>query len=167
MADTQLSYSSTHLTDLTTRRCQWTNEDGRKRYRQRQQPIADVLPEETMSAIEQYIGDGGGRVSIGAELSNNENFKGAKSFVNISVTCNNDIDSCLAVHDLVQPVVRQLVNQDLQMMLEDRDAQAAPNPAAAEPGRVSPGPPVATPRPATSAMAPRPINPVRPPSFRR
>jgi hypothetical protein len=118
-----------------------------------------------MSAIEQYIGDGGGRVSVGAELSQSKDFYGAKAFVNISLSCNNDLETCMAVHDLVQPTVRQLVNQDVQMMVEDRDAYlAAPAPAqaAVEPGRVSPGPPAAT-----SSMAPRPINPVRPPAFRR
>jgi hypothetical protein len=128
-----------------------------------------------MSAIEPYIGDGNGRVSVGAELSQSKDFQGAKAFVNISVSCNNDIDSCVAVHDLVQPIVRQLVNQDVQMMSEDRDAyQASPAPAQAAPeqGRVSPGPPTAgrppvSPRPpATSATPPRAITPTRP-SFRR
>lgn len=174
MADTQLLYESTYLTNLVTRRCEWSKDDGTQKQRAKQQPLADVLPEEVMSAIEPYIGDGAGRVSIGAELSQSKDFQGAKAFVNISVSCNNDIDSCVAVHDIVQPIVRQLVNQDVQMMAEDRDAYhaQAPAQAAPEPGRVSPGPPAGSrppvsPRPpATSATPPKTITPTRP-SFRR
>jgi len=135
-------FSSTYLTDLATRVRTW-EVDRRdaapvKREQYLQQPVADLLPEDMMDQLSELMGDAGGRVTVGSELSNNLNYNKAQAFVSFSVTCNNNLGTMQQVHSLVQPIVRQLTRDDLASMAMERDSYAQ---GGSIPGKVS-GPPV-------------------------
>ena len=75
-----------------------------------------------MSALEEYLGDGKAKLTVGGELAHSKEFGcKAQAFVSVSVTCNNDEETLEAVHNIIQPKVQELINQDLELMIEDRD----------------------------------------------
>ena len=114
-------FATSELKDLVNRWCEWTK-NGQIKHRQRQQLLSEVFTEKQMSELDQYMGNGLGHVSVGGELSHSKEFGcGAKAFVSISVTCDGNIEVCQQVHDIVQPVVRCLINEDVRMMMQDRD----------------------------------------------
>lgn len=130
-------------------------DDGRVTY----DCVIESIPEELMSALDQYSGDGRGRVSVGGELATNTNFgfkAGASVF--ISVTCHNDVEVCEKVHDLVQPVVQRLVEAshakmaniraDLADQLSDKPSARLQDSTKPEPKKIS-GPPKGKPSPRT------------------
>jgi hypothetical protein len=83
----------------------------------------DPIPEDLMTELEDFSGNGKGRVTVGGELASSVEFGfKAQSFVSISVTCDSSLSACEAVHDLIQPVVKRLVEQDHKEMSERRDS---------------------------------------------
>ncbi len=119
--------------------------------------VIESIPEELMSALDQYSGDGRGRVSVGGELATNTNFGfKASASVFISVTCHNDLEVCESVHDLVRPVVQRLVEAshakmaniraDLADQLSDKPAARLPESGKPESKSVA-GPPKGKPLP--------------------
>jgi hypothetical protein len=122
MANESMVLEDMDLKDTVLRNCEWHDGENVKR-KTRQKPVSEIFPEELMGQLEQYIGNGGGHVTVAGELSHSKQFGcSAKSFVSVSVTCDGSLEVCQAVHDLVQPMVRNLINEDLQMMKDDRDA---------------------------------------------
>lgn len=88
----------------------------------RNQSRQDTLPEDLMAALEEHIGDGLAKVTVGGELGHSKEYGcKAQSFVSISVHCNNDEETLKAVKDIVQEKVRTFVNEDLAEMIVDRD----------------------------------------------
>jgi len=174
----EVLYETYDLLDHAIRNCEWTNNGNTKR-KTKQQDVAAVLPEEVMGQLDQHLGNALGKVTVGGELSHSKEYGcSAKSFVSLSVTCDSSLETCQAVHDLVQPTVRALLNEDLNMMKEDRDAHLASEKPAAPvfipEGRVSPGPPQVkkimprTPNPMAAAPAVNAVKKAPPkPSFRR
>jgi hypothetical protein len=179
MSDEAVLYETYDLRDHVIRNCEWTN-NGQAKHRTKQQELATVLTEEIMAQLDEFLGNALGRVTIGGELSHSKEYGcSAKSFVSMSITCDNSLETCQAVHDVVQPTVRALLNEDLSMMKEDRDhhlqGEQAAAPAAPE-GRFSPGPPqpkkivprTSTPNPMAAAPAVNAVKKLPPkPSFRR
>jgi hypothetical protein len=90
-------------------------------------------------------------VTVGGELSHNKDYCKAQAFVSVSAHCGNNEDAISATHIILHGLVRQLVNQDLEDMKQDRDAHLAP-PASA--GRVSMPPKPVTPKAAPVANRP-------------
>ena len=88
------------------------------------------IPEEIMSLLEDYQGDGLARVTVSADLGSSVSFHSAKAFVSISVTCNNDMDSIGSVHAMLRPHVQQLVHEDHGEMAILRDGLIEPQKAA-------------------------------------
>jgi len=86
-----------------------------------EQERSDGIPEELMSKLETYIGDGSARVTVSGELASSHEFHKASAFVSISVTCNNDLDDIETVHNLVRPVVQELAHKDHEDMSRLRD----------------------------------------------
>jgi len=84
--------------------------------------VRDTLPEEIMSKIEEHVGDGEGSVVVSAELATSVDF-GCKAgaFVSIKLACNNTVDDALAVHDIIQPLVAEAVEEDYKHMEHLRD----------------------------------------------
>src|SRR6185369_1561802 len=122
MSDEALDYVDVGLLDHVQRYRRWVIEgdDGRRLTRHQQQ--RNPLPEELMSALAPYIGDGLGKVTVGAELAHSKDYGcKAQAFVSISVTCNNTLEDATAVHDILHQNVRALVNEDLVAMIQDRD----------------------------------------------
>jgi len=148
------------LVDHVTRMRGWTvkQEDGKVTTREQSQQ--HPIPEVYMAALEAHIGDAQAKVTVGAELSHNKDYCTAKAFVSVSATCNNSEDAINAAHNIIQPLARKLVNEDLEKMKEDRDAHSGAIPA--QPGKVS-SPPRANVKPPAVAAKPG----VQPPSFRR
>lgn len=81
----------------------------------------DEVPEDLMSDLQEYIGDGLARVTVSAELKSSHEFYGAGSFVSISLTCNNNLDDATAVHTVLRPHVQRLVEKDYHEMSLLRD----------------------------------------------
>lgn len=153
------------LTDLVTRVRRWeVEQDGRVTSREQSQQ--HPIPEVYMAALEPLVGDAQAKVTVGAELAHNKEFGcKAQAFVSVSVTCNNKEDDISAVHNIIQPLVRQLVNEDLMKMKEDRDAHMDQI-ALAQPGKVA-NPPRASVKPPVAQPAAAAKPGVQRPSFRR
>lgn len=156
------------LVDGVVRHRGWTIEKNGGKVTSRDQSQQHPIPEDTMETLEKYIGDAQAKVTVGAELGHNKEFGcKAQAFVSVSVTCNNAELDIGAVHAIIQPLVRKLVNEDLEAMKADRDSHisAIPPPPAAPPPEATPGkvsnPPRANAKPATAKSG------VRPPAFRR
>jgi hypothetical protein len=86
-----------------------------------EQDRRDEIPEELMSELEAYTGDGQARVTVSGELASNHHYHKASAFVSISVTCNNNLEDVEAVHNLVRPHVQGLVHKDHAEMSLLRD----------------------------------------------
>jgi hypothetical protein len=144
------------LVDRVSRNREWSIKQDDGKVTSRRQCQQHPIPEEYMSALEPHIGDAQAKVTVGAELGHSRDYGcKATAFVSISVTCNNHEDSIRAVHSLIHPLARKLVNEDLTRMKEDRDAHLVGV------GKVS-----AQPRANTkAAMGPKPGAPR--PTFRR
>jgi hypothetical protein len=177
MSDEVVLYETYDLKDRVLRSCEWTN-NGQTKHRTKQQELAEVLSEEVMAQLDELIGNALGKVTVGGELSHSKEYGcSAKSFVSMSITCDNSLETCQAVHDIVQPTVRALINEDLNMMKEDRDRHLSGEQVAPAPeGRVSSGPPqpkkivprTSTPNPMAAAPAVNAVKKLPPkPSFRR
>jgi hypothetical protein len=112
----------TGLLDNITSRREWKVEEENKT-RTTSQSRQTVLPEDIVAQLEQHLGDGNAKVTVGAELAHSRDFGcKAQAFVSISVTCNNCEEDIMAVHSLIHPLARKLVNEDLEAMKVDRDA---------------------------------------------
>lgn len=148
------------LVDRVIRSRGWTVEREDGKVTTREQSQQHPIPEVYMAALEAHIGDAQAKVTVGAELGHSKDYGcKAQAFVSVSVTCNNHEDDINAVHNIIQPLARKLVNEDLEKMMEDRDAHMGP--VAAPAGKVS-APPRASAKPA-AALKPG----VQRPTFRR
>jgi hypothetical protein len=87
----------------------------------------DDIPEELMSKLSDYIGDGEGRVTASGSLGSSREYHKAEAFVSISLACNNDLDDAEAVHGLIVPYVRKLAAEDLLEMSKLRDPWLPPD----------------------------------------
>ena len=155
--------------DHVVRDCEWTIRDKesdkkKTKHRMKHQPVSSVLTEEMMGQLDQQFGNGLGKVTVGSELGHSKEYGcSAKAFVSFSTTCDSAVEVMQNVHDMIQPVVRALVNEDLTMMKEDRDQHLAELPRQPTEGKVAAPPQAGTPAP--RAM---PKGPVRTrPDFRR
>jgi hypothetical protein len=131
------------LVDGVTRIRGWSvkQEDGKVTTREQYQQHS--ILEVYMAALEPHIGDALAKVTVGAELAHSKDYGcKAQSFVSVSVTCNNSEDDITAVHNIIQPLARKLVNEDLEQMKEDRDAHLGQT---SSPPRASAKPVAATP----------------------
>jgi len=153
------------MLDCVVRHRSWNIDLGSTRAT-RNQHLHTSIPENIMSALEEHLGDGLAKVTVGCELAHNKEFGcKAQSFVSVSVTCGNNEHDINAVHGIVQSLARQLTNTDLEAMKLDRDAHMT---GSATTARVSspPGGRVSSPPkaqgPALTAKAE-----VNRPSFRR
>ena len=98
-----------------------------------EQELSSDIPEEIMATIEDYQGDGTAKVTVSADLGSSVSFHSAKSFVSVSVPCNNDEDSIGAVHDILRPFVQRLTEEDHAAMAEIRDGLIDPRKATPAP----------------------------------
>jgi hypothetical protein len=118
MASEQVDYVDESLLDRVHRSRSFTNgDDGVVETQERR----DELPEELMSQLENHIGDGLARVTVSGELSSSHEYHGAKSFVSISVSCNNDMGDVAEVHDILRPTVQDMCRADHEEMSLLRD----------------------------------------------
>ena len=178
MSDESVLYETYDLLNRVIRNCEWTR-NGQTKHRTKQQDIAAVLPEEVMAQLDEFLGNALGKVTVGGELSHSKEYGcSAKSFVSMSITCDNSLETCQAVHDIVHPTVRALLNEDLDMMKADRDQHlqnekpAASSAPVVPDGRFSQGPPQpkkiiprSTPNPMAAGPAAKKLPPK--PTFRR
>ena len=157
----QVEVNDVGLVDRVTRNRRWEIEKDSGKVTRREQSQQHPIPEDIMAALEEHIGDAQAKVTVGAELGHSKEYGcKAQAFVSVSVTCNNNETDIGAVHEIIQPLARKLVNEDLEMMKADRDAHmGAPAPS---PGKVA-SPPRANAKPAAAPAKPG----VQRPTFRR
>lgn len=95
----------------------------------------DGLPEDVMSVLEPYVGDGKASVTVGAELASSVEFGyKAQAFVSMTATCNNNLDDMAAVAGILKTATHRLVQSDHeeigairdQMLPSNRNAATAP-----------------------------------------
>lgn len=108
--------------DKVTRLRSWELEGADGHFTTRNQTRQDAIPEDLMAGLEDEIGDGLAKVTVGAELAHSKDYGcKAQAFVSISVHCNNDDDTIGRVHGKLHDKTRELANQDLKDMIADRD----------------------------------------------
>ena len=122
------------MVDRVVRKRGWRVEKDDGKVIEREQYQEHPIPEEYMAALEPHIGDAGAKITVGAELGHNKDYNGAKSFVGVSATCNNNEEDFIAVHNIIHALARKLVNEDLEKMKADRDEHAG---VSAKPGKVT------------------------------
>ena len=126
------------LLDRVVRFRGWTHTDDNDYVTTRQQSRQQTLPEELMAALEEHIGDGLAKVTVGGELGHSKEYGcKAQSFVSISVHCNLDEATIETVKDLVQEKVRIYTNEDLAEMIVDRDGWMERDKAGATGGKLA------------------------------
>lgn len=86
----------------------------------------DDIPEELMTKLEDHVGDGGAKITIGGSLGSTRDYHKAECFVSISVSCNNDMDDVDAVHGIVLPYIHKYAEEDLEEMSKLRDPWLEP-----------------------------------------
>lgn len=139
MSDEQLEIRDVGLVDRIVRVRRWEAEQPDGKVKARTQSVQQLIPEEIMAELESHLGDAQAKVTVGAELGHSRDY-GCKAgaFVSVSVHCNNHEDDIQAVHETLHNLARNFVNEDLEVMKQDRDSHmgAAPpqQPAA---GKVS------------------------------
>jgi hypothetical protein len=110
------------LLDKVVRHRGWELEDDSGHVTTRNQTKQEELPEDLTMALEDYIGDGMAKVTVGAELGHSKEYGcKAQAFVSISVHCNNDDGTIEEVQNILHDKARVFTNQDLEAMMEDRD----------------------------------------------
>lgn len=115
------------LLDQVVRRRSWRVEEDDGEVCEKHQSQQSPIPEDTMSELEKYTGDGQAKVTVGGELAHSKDFGcKAQAFVSVSVTCGNNEEDITAVHGIIHSLVRNLVNEDLTVMKKDRDAHIGP-----------------------------------------
>jgi DNA-directed RNA polymerase subunit L len=85
------------------------------------QDCREEIPEEIMSQVEPYIGDGNAHLTVSGALSSSHEFHKAEAFVSVSITCNNSMEDVRHVHDIVRPFVQELIKEDHECMSLLRD----------------------------------------------
>jgi hypothetical protein len=160
-SDVSVEVRDVGMIDQISRHRGWEVDHGNGNTSRRNQNQQHSIPEDIMAELEQHIGDAQAKITVGAELAHSIEYGcKAKAFVSVSATCNNSEESITAVHGIIQPLARFLVNEDLDKMKGDRDAHMGTTPAVE--GKVS-APPQATAKGKVSAKPPA----VQRPSFRR
>jgi len=151
------------LVDRVIRFRSWEVEGDNGHVSTRNQSKQELLPEDLMGALEDYIGDGLAKVTVGGELGHSKDYGcKAQAFVSISVHCNNDAGTIEEVKNIVQEKVRSFVNEDLAEMMLDRDRHMGVAKENVPEGRM-----VRQPN-ATPAQTQQPRGKVRPrPSYKR
>lgn len=157
------------LVDRVIRSRSWAAEQENGRVITRGQSQQHPIPEVYMAALEAHIGDAQAKVTVGAELSHNRDYCKAQAFVSVTVTCNNKEEDISAVHNIIHPLARKLVAEDLEKMKLDRDGHIGA--ATPSQGKIS-SPPRANAKPVEVHQFPPKGKPeARPgvprPSFRR
>ena len=167
MTDEVVEVNDVGLLDRVTRNRRWEIEKDDGKVTRREQSQQHPIPEDIMAALEQHIGDAQAKITVGAEPGHSKEYGcKAQAFVSVSVTCNNNETDIGAVHGIVQPFVRQLVNADLDQMKEDRDTHMGTTAPAPTTGKVS-NPPRANAKPPTAQPVAAAKPGVQRPSFRR
>ena len=158
-SNVEVEVNDVGMLEHVSRNRRWAVEKDDGKVATREQSQQHPLPEDIMAELEQHIGDAQAKVTVGAELGHNKEYGcKAQAFVSVSVTCNSSQDSISAVHSILHTMVRQLVNDDLEKMKEDRDAHIG-----SAPGKVSSPPKVQAKTPGKVTARPG----VQRPSFRR
>jgi hypothetical protein len=110
--------------------------------------LRQEIPEEILMAAKSKRGELDGKVTVSAALADSMEFGNkAEAFVSISLSCENTVEACQELHNVIQPVVQRLVQEDLAMAAQLRDANLA--------ARNQPGPVAAPPAPAGAPTLPR------------
>ena len=137
--------------DRVIRYRSWEHEDENGRITRRTQTKQEEIPEDLM-ALNDYIGDGLAKVTVGAELGHSKEYGcKAQAFVSISVHCNNDDGTIEEVQNILHDKARVFVNQDLEEMIQDRDRWMTEDKAGETGGRLARPP--AKPQPRTNPKA--------------
>jgi hypothetical protein len=113
-----VEYVDVSLEDrVQRRRSLYNDRDGTTNEQSRR----DEIPEDWMSELETYVGDGLARVTVSGALSSSHHYHKAEAFVSVSVACNNNMEDVGAVHNLLRPKVQELVDKDHEEMSLLRD----------------------------------------------
>lgn len=84
--------------------------------------LREEIPEEILMAAKSKRGELDGKVTVSATLADSIEYGyKAEAFVSISLSCENSVEACQALHDVIQPVVHGLVQRDQAMAAQMRD----------------------------------------------
>lgn len=113
-----IDYVDVSMVDLVVRQVRVYEPDGTVHEKRRKEPV----PEEILMAAKSKRGELDAKVTVSAELGDSVEYGyKAGAFVSITLSCENTIEACQAVHGIIQPVVHRLVQQDHAMAAQMRD----------------------------------------------
>ena len=91
--------------------------------------IANILPEDIMEKLDQYIGDGNASVTVGGDLTRSEDYGNkAGAFVSVTIRCNNGVEEVRAVHDIIRGWIEPQIAENqarMQGILDDLRGKTA------------------------------------------
>jgi hypothetical protein len=131
-----------------------------------EQECRSEIPEEVMSQLDPFVGDGNAHLTVSGALSSSQSFHKAEAFVSVSVTCNNNLDDVRQVHNLIRPFVQTLVLEDHnemsvlrdQILPEEKRLHNEKGPSIAAEAQIK----VSTPPQRSATVSARPGTPVKP-----
>jgi hypothetical protein len=103
--------------------------------------VKEVLPEGIMAKLEEFTGNGEGRVTVSGDLAVSDYGNKGGAFFSVSVNCDSSMEAIQGVHDLLAPWVQNIVAADCESMKTKRDillGNFKPTPAPVSKGPVVP-----------------------------
>jgi hypothetical protein len=112
----EVEYLDVSMTDSITRHTTFMDDEGQVKER----VVTGPIPEEIMTELNEFNGDGKGKVTVSADLGSSFKFFKAGAFVSIGVTCDSNTESLIKVHSVLQPIVQKLAEEDHAKMSDVR-----------------------------------------------
>jgi hypothetical protein len=81
----------------------------------------EILPEEIMEQLVEYVGDGLNKVTVGAELGVSDYGNKGGAWFSVSVVCDSNPEVIVPVHDILRRYIQQQVELDADEMADMRD----------------------------------------------
>lgn len=128
----------------------------------------DLIPEEYMDRLQQFVGDGLGGVSVSGDVGTSDYGNKAGVHVSVRVTCGNDEESLSGAHAIAREITERFIREDLPYVEAILNEKLHPQ-KAATPAKTPAAPASRVPaRAAVPAVAPKPqARPAGKPNFQR
>ena len=113
MSEEMLDVTDASMREKFSRELRVEDSEGRLYTDQLSGHTYELVPEDIMAKIQDFVGDGRGSLTVGADLSTSVEF-GCKAgaFLNVRVICDNSMEAVEEVHGILVPWVREKVEED-------------------------------------------------------
>jgi hypothetical protein len=135
MADIGIEVLDLSMTEKFIRQKYVTNDDEDLFFDEKTGWTYEILPEEIMEQLAEYVGDGLNKVTVGAELGVSDYGNKGGAWFSVSVVCDSNPEVVPHVHGILREYVQGQVEVDADEMaaLRDKLCGTAPDPSKRQP----------------------------------